>query len=292
MAEITTRRTGEIVRSIFEVLMKHPEGLAAREVLEAVEKKLPLTEFEKGCYPNRPDVRRFEKIARFSTISPVKAGWIEKQKGHWIITEEGRAAFKQYYDPAEFMSEANRLYRTWRRSQPIEEEDEEGTLGAATTFEEAEELAWTEIQNHLNQMSPYDFQDLVAGLLRGMDYHVSWVAPAGPDRGIDILAHRDPLGVQGGRIKVQVKRRSDRIAVSEIRSFMALLGDDDVGIFVTTSGFTSDAEAEARSQEKRRLMLLDSKRLLDLWIEHYDRIPEAQRRLLPLRAVYYLAPEE
>jgi hypothetical protein len=29
-----------------------------------------------------------------------------------------------------------------------------------------------------------------------------------------------------------------------------------------------------------------------LWTEHYDRIPEAQRRLLPLRPVYYLAPDE
>ena len=36
-------------------------------------------------------------------------------------------------------------------------------------------------------------------------------------------------------------------------------------------------------------MLLDLKRLFDLWTEHYDRVPEAQRRLLPLRAVYYLA---
>jgi restriction system protein len=39
-------------------------------------------------------------------------------------------------------------------------------------------------------------------------------------------------------------------------------------------------------------MLLDLKRLFDLWTEHYPRIPEQQRRLLPLRPVYYLAPDE
>jgi len=44
-------------------------------------------------------------------------------------------------------------------------------------------------------------QDLVAGLLRGMNYHVSWVAPAGADKGVDIIAHPDPLGIQRGRIK-------------------------------------------------------------------------------------------
>jgi restriction system protein len=281
-----------LVRAVFAVLQKNPDGLPAREVLDQVEKGIALTDFEKSYYPNRPNVRRFEKIVRFMTISSVKAGWMVKSKGVWELTGAGRLAYEKHDDPAQFMAEARRLYYKWKRSQPDTSEEDQETPGAAATLEEAEELAWTEIQSHLEQMSPYDFQDLVAGLLRGMKYHVSWVAPAGPDRGVDILAHRDPLGVQGGRIKVQVKRRSDKITVGEVRSFMALLGDDDVGIFVTTAGFTTEAETEARSQEKRRLMLLDAKRLFDLWVEYYSEIPEAQRRLLPLRAVHYLAPEE
>jgi len=32
--------------------------------------------------------------------------------------------------------------------------------------------------------------------------------------------------------------------------------------------------------------------LCDLWVEHYEKIPEAQRRLLPLRPVYFLAPPQ
>jgi restriction system protein len=141
-------------------------------------------------------------------------------------------------------------------------------------------------------MSPYDFQEVVAGLLRGMGYHVDWVSPPGPDKGIDIVAHVDPLGVKGPRIKAQVKRRRDKVAVDGVRGFMAMLGDTDVGLFVSTGGFTREAEEEARRQEKRRIMLLDLKRLFDLWIEHYAQIPELQRRLLPLRPVYYLAPDE
>jgi hypothetical protein len=50
---------------------------------------------------------------------------------------------------------------------------------------------------------------------------------------------------------VQVKRRTDRIGAGELRSFMAVLGSQDVGIFVAAGGFTPDAEAEARSQEPR-----------------------------------------
>jgi hypothetical protein len=74
------------------------------------------------------------------------------------------------------------------------------------TFEEAEETAWEQIRTHLAEMPPYEFQDLVAALLKAMGYHVLWVAPPGPDRGIDMIAHTDPLGTTSPRIKVQLKR--------------------------------------------------------------------------------------
>jgi restriction system protein len=141
-------------------------------------------------------------------------------------------------------------------------------------------------------MDPYEFQELVAALLRAMGYHTAWVSPPGPDRGLDILAYNDPLGATGPRIKVQVKRRADRINVDGVRAFMALLGSQDVGIFISTGGFTSDAEREVRSQENRRISLIALDRLFDLWVEHYGSIPEEGRQLLPLKPVQFLAPRD
>lgn len=138
-------------------------------------------------------------------------------------------------------------------------------------------------------MPPYDFQHLVAALLRAMGYYVAWVAPAGPDAGIDVLASADPLGASRSRIKVQVKCQQAKVSVEGLRSFMALLGDNDFGIFVCTGGFTRDAEAEARQQEKRQLTLLNLERFVDLWIEHYGKVGELDRQLLPLQPVHYLA---
>lgn len=94
------------------------------------------------------------------------------------------------------------------------------------------------------------------------------------------------------RTKVQVRRRKDKINVEGLRSFMTLLGDQDVGIFVSTGGFTSDAESEARTQEKRKVTLLDLEKLFDLWVQHYDNVAESDKRLLPLKPIYYLAPSE
>lgn len=294
MAEITRKRSGELIRGVFRILKDHPDGLPAKQVLERLESAVPPTDFENSSYPKRPDVRRYEKIVRFSTIGPVKAGWLQKNKGLWALTDEGRAAFEKFKDPLQFANESARLYREWEAQQPDSptETVETESPGASTTLEEAEEASWTEVEEHLKVMSPYDFQNLVAGLLKGMGYHVAWVAPPGPDRGIDVIAHTDPLGISGPRIKVQVKRTDGRIPVKDIRSFLAVLSDGDVGLFVALGGFTQEAQNEARHQEKRRVMLVDLKQLFDLWVEHYARIPDPERGLLPLKAVWFLSPRD
>lgn len=291
MAEITRKRVGEIVRAVFGILLQHSEGLRAKDVLARLEQSLTLSEFEKSDYPKHPGIRRFEKTARFATIAPVKAGWMIKNKGRWILTEEGKAAFQKFHDPEELAKKASELYRQWKAGQPEEAGEEEETVAASATatLDEAEESAWEEIANYLSTMQPYMFQSLVAALLRAMGYHVSWEAPPGPDKGIDILAHTDPLGAKNPRIKVQVKRQVNSVDVGGLRSFLAVLSDQDVGIFVCTGGFTSAAESEARTQEKRKITLLDMEKLFDLWVQHYGKLAESDKRLLPLKPVYYLA---
>jgi restriction system protein len=295
MAEITLKRSGELVRGVFNLLMEHSDGALAREILQELETRVPPTPFESTSYSSSPETRRYERIVRFQSIPAVKAGWLTKNKGRWSLTEDGRKAFKQFTDPEQFMRESVRLYKKWEQTQP---DEVVGTAQAdvgtgPVSLEEAEERAWAQIETHLAEMSPYDFQDLVAGLLRGMGYHVAWISPPGADGGVDVIAHSDPLGISGPRIKVQVKRKPDsRTGVDGIRSFMAILADGDVGLFVASGGFSKDAEQEARRQEKRRIMLVDLDRLFDLWVEHYTKIPEEQRRLLPLKKVYFLADEE
>lgn len=294
MADITIRRTGELLRKLFEILMAHPEGIRAKDAIAELEKKVELTDYEKGEYPSGG--RRFEKIVRFATVDCVKAGWMVKNKGIWMITEEGRQAYRQYKDPEEFYREAQRLYRKWQKSRktlvtPGETVDEEEEKKVTITFEEAEEQAWGEIENYLKTMPPYDLQRLVAVLLKAMGYHVSWISPPGKDGGIDIIAWNDPLGTKPPRIKVQVKREQNPTNVSTLRSFMALLGDNDVGLFVSTGGFTRDAENEARTQQSRQVTLVNLQRLFELWVEHMDELDEEARDLLPLKPIYFLAPE-
>ena len=295
MAEITRRRTGEFLRIVFDMLWDKPEGLPAKEILDAIPNSIQLSEYEAGYYPSTPTSTRFEKIVRFATIDLVKAGWLVKSKGRWFITEEGRQAYKKYKDPEEFYKEAVRLYHVWKRSRPKKEglvTDEEEVQKISLTVEEAEEKAWEQIQQFLQIMNPYEFQELVADLLRAMDYHVSWIAPPGKDRGIDIIAYTDPLGASVPRIKVQVKHRDQPTSVEGLRAFMSVLGTDDIGLFVSSGGFTSDARDEARTQERRKVTLLDLENLYDLWVEHYEKLSQEARQRFPLKPIHFLAPVE
>jgi hypothetical protein len=157
-ANVTRQRVGKMMRGLFEILLEHPDGIAARDAMAELRKRVPPTEYELGSYPSGGE--RYEKIVRFSTVDLVKAGWMVK----------------------------------------------------------------------------------------------------------------------------------DNIPVEELRSFLAMLSGDDVGLYVSTSGFTRDAEAEARTQHTRKITLIDRERLVELWIEYMDRIDEDARRRLPLRPIYVLAP--
>lgn len=102
MAEISRARTGQLLRQLFEILMRHPEGLKAQTALKKLADSVTLTEYEAGNYEST-GTRRFEKIVRFATVDCVKAGWIVKAKGTWSLTELGSAAYKAFGDPEAFL---------------------------------------------------------------------------------------------------------------------------------------------------------------------------------------------
>lgn len=302
MAQITNKRLGELIQALFRILEKHPDGMKARDALAALAATVTLTEYEAGSYESG---RRFEKIVRFATVDTVRAGWLIKNDGIWTLTGEGAKALKLYKDPLEFHKKAAQIYQCWLKDHkksktgldsPIAEEsdlEDESDKSVSVSYEEAKEQAQEKIDTFLHAMDAYDFQRLVAELLKAIGYHVTWIAPPGKDGGVDILAYTDPLGTQGPRIKVQVKQQQKAVTEPDLKSFMANIGQHDSGIFFCTGGFTKDAEAYARSQESKRIMLVDSAKLVQLWTDNIPHLSDqAWQRLLPLTPIYFLTPEK
>ena len=65
--------------------------------------------------------------------------------------------------------------------------------------------------------------------------------------------------------------------------------EGDVGMFVSTSGFSPDARTAARSSHVH-VELVDLNRFITLWQEFYDKLKDEDKNLLPLRPIYFLAP--
>src|SRR4029079_3922832 len=86
--------------------------------------------------------------------------------------------------------------------------------------------------------------ELVAGILRAMGYRTT-VSEPGPDRGVDVFASPDGLGLQEPRIFVEVKHRTGAMGADVLRSFLRGRRTRDLCLYVSTGGFTKEARYEA-----------------------------------------------
>ena len=128
--------------------------------------------------------------------------------------------------------------------------------------------------------------------MRGMGYHVPLVASPGKDGGIDVIAYQDPLGAKAPRLKIQVKHRPNTATpVQDIRQLQGLLSDGDVGIFVSTGGFTAEAKTSVRNT-KGHIELIDFERFMGLWQDYYSKLADEDKKLLPMQSIYFLASKE
>lgn len=141
------------------------------------------------------------------------------------------------------------------------------------------------ISDRMLELDEYEMQDLIAAVLRAMGYRTR-VSPQGPDRGVDVLASPDGLGLQEPRIKVEVKHRPNSpMGAQEVRSFLGSLRTGDKGLYVSTGGFTREAKYEAE-RANIPITLLDLDDLTQLVTSHYDNFDPQGRALLPLVRIY------
>lgn len=291
-------RVGEVLYAALEEIVSRDGSAPANEVLTGVEKRIQLSDVERSL--NKSGIPRWETNLRFYTTSCVKAGYLQKGNGYWKITDQGRQALKM--SPSELIRDVTRKYNAWAAqrpaSQPANQKDEteidDKTVSTtrAEIYEKAEEQAQAGIEEFIHALAPYDFQKIIGHLLRGMGYFIAHDAPPGPDGGVDLIVYKDALGTIPPRIKVQVKhRRNEKVTVKEIREIHGLLNNDEVGLMVSSGGFTSEAAREARAASKH-VDMIDLERFVGLWQQHYDRIDEEGRAMLPLTPIFFLAPVE
>lgn len=143
------------------------------------------------------------------------------------------------------------------------------------------------IKDRIIALDPDEMEELVAALIRAMGFRAS-VTPKGPDRGVDVIASPDGLGLQEPRIKIEVKHRAGAIGSQPVRSFIGALRPGDKGIFVSSGGFTREAKYEAE-RANIPVSLVDIDKFAELLVDYYETFDIEGKALIPLVRIYWPA---
>ena len=135
----------------------------------------------------------------------------------------------------------------------------------------------------LRKFKGHRFVLFVADLLETMGYRTK-LPPAGTEKGTDILAFRDELGLQPPIIRVQVKTGEGSVGSPEVQTFAGAVGDRNAGLVVTPSVFSKQAVDFAAARGSIRL--LDGDAVIDLLLKHYEELDPKYRSEIPMRRVY------
>jgi restriction system protein len=150
-------------------------------------------------------------------------------------------------------------------------------------------FARDQIAEHLErQFTGHALARLVGAILEAQGY-TTYVSPAGPDKGIDILAAPGPLGFGRPRICVQVKSGAsqvDRPTLDQLVGAMSNVGAEQ-GLLVSWGGFKNSVDKEEAIQFFR-VRLWDSDAVIEQLLANYDKLSDELRAEIPLQRVWAL----
>jgi restriction system protein len=282
--------------AVMKEISRRGGSMSAKDLYPFVEANVELTDWEREP-SGKMQYIRWRNNFQFYSIDYQKAGFLIKKNGNWYITPEGEEVLKK--TPDEVMRIANKAYQDWKALNPKNDtKNEEPTddipesNDIAIKLEQLESTSRDDIKKYIAAKDPYQFQEMVAALLRAMKYHTPFIAPKGKDGGIDIIAYIDPLGAQTPRIKVQVKHKPDAtIGASDIRALLGVLRTGDIALFVTSGTFSPDAKSTG-TNSREFIRLIDGDEFIDMWQEFYDKMADEDKNMLPLKRISFLGNNE
>ncbi|MGP5038878.1 restriction endonuclease [Corynebacterium variabile] len=139
-----------------------------------------------------------------------------------------------------------------------------------------------------SRIKPQQFEELCAVLLRAIGYEAR-VTQYSQDGGIDVIAHKDPFGIEPPLIKAQCKQKVSTIGSPEVNQLIGAQGNGELCLFFTLGTYSRDALAIER--QRTGLRLLTGEDIVTLIVDNYDRLPERWRRAIPLTTVLVISDD-
>lgn len=238
MNEKKPTRQAEVIFAAMKAIEANGGEMRISDIYESLPQTFPLTDHEKG--QTKSGIVRWKAYLNFYSIEVSKAGYLVKKSGIWHLTEEGAKALKS--GASAFFSDFHGKYSKIQKEHEVSVIED--NADQPNDLDMLQGQASKGIREYIIKKNPYEFQDLVAALLRAMGYYTPFIAPKGKDGGVDIIAYQDPLGTTSPQLKVQVKHYpTSAISVDVVRSLMGVLvKEGEVGLLVTSGTFTSESK--------------------------------------------------
>ena len=142
-----------------------------------------------------------------------------------------------------------------------------------------------------SRFSGHALTRLVDAVLKAEGW-VTKASPPGPDGGVDILAGRGSLGLDGPRLCVQVKSQQSPADVTVYRTLLGTMQTfkAEQGLLVCWGGFNRVVVQESK-QGHFTVRLWESSDLVEAIYASYDHLPAEIQAELPLKQVWTLVTE-
>ncbi len=259
-------------------------------------------------YPYKPDSTlnfgRIESDYYYDAAAPIHRN---RRKVKWLKTGVPRTTFSKTarYEVGAAMSVFRVRHHLQEFLNYVEGTTPDPTLLSAAVAPEAADEATADeltaerietdtrdfvIETLMKKLEGVQFEYFVAHVLEVMGYRTR-VTQATGDGGVDIIAHRDPLGLEPPIIKVQCKRTTGSIGSPDVQRLTGTLapGGSELGLFVTLGSYSKEAQNLGRTRQDLRLV--NGNDLIDLVFQHYENFSPEYKRLLPMRRVYVVDHE-
>ena len=244
-----------------EVLKKQGGSASVQELSENVTSELALAdEILREPHGSGPK-SEVDYRAAWARTHLKRIGAVENtSRGVWAITEAGRRI--QEEQVRDRVRKARKAFKK-RGLDPKPDGGDGGDGG------DLEENGWKRsLLDTIRRIAPDAFERLCQRILRESGFIKVVVTGRSGDGGIDgagVLR----INLLSFHVRFQCKRYAGMVGAPEIRDFRgAMVGRADKGLFMTTGGFTKDAQREAVRDGAPAIDLIDGTDICDLLKEH------------------------
>lgn len=184
-------------------------------------------------------------------VNLIARGYVEKNGSFYQITNIGLRYLQQQFDLV-----------TDQRSSSLKSD-------VLTLVKQIGDETRAQLEQYLQEMNPYKFEELIKFLLEEMGYSEVKVTSPTNDKGVDVVADIE-LGITRVREVIQVKRQKGNIQRTILDGLRGSLHRFDAvrATIITIGGFSKGTQDAAFEKGAAPITLIDGEKLIDLLIQY------------------------